>query len=1053
MSVNIADLMAVLRMNDQMSGPLLQIGAALKGAGQAITEVTGAATAWGMSAIKAAGDFQQTEISFKTMLGSGREAQKFLKELADFAAATPFSFNDLTAASQKMLAMGFASKEIIPMLTSIGDASAGSADKIQRITLALGQMNMKGRVTGEEMRQLTEAGVKSWDYLATAMGKTTAQVQAMATKGLIDAAKGIPMILAGMNKDFGGMMAEQAQTITGKMSTIKDTFEFIARDVGTAFLPIATQMVAIVEAIVPYLQQMVKGFADADPMIKLVVASVLAFVAALGPALIAIGGLTMAWGMALPILTVLGGWLVAASPWILAVAIAAAALKFAWDEEIITAGALQVAWEDLKGAGEGLGEFLGLLSDGIRDNTAGFLDFKLAAENAGDFVDVLKLAFYGLYTAALDLTMGVTKAQQTLAILFGNDEMILQTEQTIKSIEAERIAFGAKIDSILDGTAKEAAAREAASKSAQAAAKEAATMAKEDARVKEMAEAAARKAAIAAGALTKEQQKETDAVAKLVKAYREKNTEAGKTAAMQKDLNVALAAMGPIAGLTIGQLMNLKSELGKYGEVGVAKAKELQAAWEKANFAITAGNVPLKKTDWQEQGMDLKGFLKLDELDNVIDPALGLWTRYADVVEQELQNADGAVEDHVETVSKMESVYKFFDDTLVILDAISQAFEMMGISAESGIGLAVAGMTDLAQAGKDGVESFAKFSSGDILGGISSGIKAIGGAVSGAKKLWNGLFGKAEVMEVNDMRDAFFKAQGGFEALQKRLAEVSDQDLVARIFKASTVAEFNAAVEAALGALDVNAEMMEKTQAAIDKYGITVDQLGEKWRNQKLDEQARSLFEEYRLLEGAGVSTANIAAAMGENFSKYVQDVIKSGGTIPIAMKPQIDAMIAAGELIDENGNAYTSAEQAGITYAQTMTGMFTTLIEKLDLFISKMLGIPSEVNSRVNVDYNDGSAPGPSNYPDRGQAAGFYMASLPRDMSFVAHKGEGVSITRASDSTGQGRSAPNGGIQVGTLVLQGAATDNPEKFAESFLRALRDNTGGVLSEIKYRVG
>lgn len=122
---------------------------------------------------------EQAQIGFTTMLKSAEDAQAFLREMMNFAARTPFEFPDLLEASRRMMAYGFAANDVLPMLQAVGDATAAlglGAEGIDRIILALGQMRAKGKVTGEEMRQLTEAGIPAWEILAEAMGKSTAEV-------------------------------------------------------------------------------------------------------------------------------------------------------------------------------------------------------------------------------------------------------------------------------------------------------------------------------------------------------------------------------------------------------------------------------------------------------------------------------------------------------------------------------------------------------------------------------------------------------------------------------------------------------------------------------------------------------------------------------------------------------------------------------------------------------------------------------------------------------------------------------------------------------------
>lgn len=174
---------------------------------------------------------QQADIAFTTMLGSGEKAKAFLDKLQTFAAKTPFEFPDLLMASQRMLAMGFQANQVLPTLTAIGDAVAGlggSSEMVNRVTTALGQMQAKGKATGEEMMQLTEAGIPAWEFLAKKIGVSIPEAMDMVTKGSVKADVAIGALVDGMNNKFGGLMEKQSATFGGLLSTIKDTFAQIS---------------------------------------------------------------------------------------------------------------------------------------------------------------------------------------------------------------------------------------------------------------------------------------------------------------------------------------------------------------------------------------------------------------------------------------------------------------------------------------------------------------------------------------------------------------------------------------------------------------------------------------------------------------------------------------------------------------------------------------------------------------------------------------------------------------------------------------------------------
>lgn len=174
---------------------------------------------------------EQAEIAFTTMLGGAREATTMMQQLQEFAARTPFEFERLIPSTQRLMAFGFEAQRIIPMLRNIGDAVAGlggGEEMINRVTLALGQMQAKGVVAAQEMMQLTEAGIPAWEYLARALDTDVAGAMKLVEQRTVDAGTAIDAVLAGMERDFGGMMEEQSRTWDGLWSTIHDTWQQIA---------------------------------------------------------------------------------------------------------------------------------------------------------------------------------------------------------------------------------------------------------------------------------------------------------------------------------------------------------------------------------------------------------------------------------------------------------------------------------------------------------------------------------------------------------------------------------------------------------------------------------------------------------------------------------------------------------------------------------------------------------------------------------------------------------------------------------------------------------
>ncbi len=118
----------------------------------AVQSATSALIQGGKAVLDYSSNLEQARIGFTSMLGSAQAADKHLKELETFAKTTPFRFHELVLASQNMQGLGHATKDILPMLTDIGDILSGSGrmDAFPQAIKALNDIKAKGRLAGDE---------------------------------------------------------------------------------------------------------------------------------------------------------------------------------------------------------------------------------------------------------------------------------------------------------------------------------------------------------------------------------------------------------------------------------------------------------------------------------------------------------------------------------------------------------------------------------------------------------------------------------------------------------------------------------------------------------------------------------------------------------------------------------------------------------------------------------------------------------------------------------------------------------------------------------------
>lgn len=174
---------------------------------------------------------QNTQIGLTNLLeGNSLAAKSLIADLEQFALVTPFEFKELVPFTNRLAAVGFELKEIMPTIKSVGEAAAATGlgvEGMHRIIYALGQIKAAGKLVGTEVRQLTEANIKALEYLGKAYGVTRAKMVKMVKDGLIPAKQAIAAITAGIRQKpseggFLGSLEAQSKTLVGSMSNIRD---------------------------------------------------------------------------------------------------------------------------------------------------------------------------------------------------------------------------------------------------------------------------------------------------------------------------------------------------------------------------------------------------------------------------------------------------------------------------------------------------------------------------------------------------------------------------------------------------------------------------------------------------------------------------------------------------------------------------------------------------------------------------------------------------------------------------------------------------------------
>jgi len=193
--------------------------------------------------------------SLQVLTGSVQQAKQIIEELQQLGAVTPFTSTELIDAAKRLQAFGVQAKDVVETTRRLADASGATGAELQGLVTAYGQVQAKGRLQGEELLQFQERGIALQEELRKMYGMTGEEFQKALSKGQISA-KAVEVALQRLTSTGGkyanGAIA-QSDTLSGKLSTLQDGVDALARRIGQALTPalkaIFNQAIAVVDAI------------------------------------------------------------------------------------------------------------------------------------------------------------------------------------------------------------------------------------------------------------------------------------------------------------------------------------------------------------------------------------------------------------------------------------------------------------------------------------------------------------------------------------------------------------------------------------------------------------------------------------------------------------------------------------------------------------------------------------------------------------------------------------------------------------------------------------
>lgn len=239
------------------AGDFGKLGSAVAGAFS-----VAAVSALGKEIVKVRGEIQALEQTFNALAGAKGAA--IFKELSDFAISTPIGLQGFAKGAQTLLGFNVEAEKVIPILKQIGDISLGNIDRFNALTLAFAQMSSTGKLMGQDLLQMVNAGFNPLSVIAEKTGRSVGELRKDMENGAISAemvADAFATATAEGGK-FNGMLEVQSETLRGQIKTFEGALMNLLNKIGEQSEGITTGAVGVATDLVENYEQVGKVLLD-----------------------------------------------------------------------------------------------------------------------------------------------------------------------------------------------------------------------------------------------------------------------------------------------------------------------------------------------------------------------------------------------------------------------------------------------------------------------------------------------------------------------------------------------------------------------------------------------------------------------------------------------------------------------------------------------------------------------------------------------------------------------------------------------------------------------
>ena len=191
---------------------------------------------------------ESNRIALEVLTGSVAKASMLFDGFIELDRSSPLSRSDFSRASQTLIGYGYAAETTLPKLRQLSEISIGNADRFQSLTLAFGQVTAAGRLMGQEVLQMVNAGFNPLQEISRTTGRSMIELKAAMEAGAISS-RMVEDAFASATSEGGrffDMNERLKSSAAGQFAKMKSDVEMLATEIGTNLLPATKDFMTLI---------------------------------------------------------------------------------------------------------------------------------------------------------------------------------------------------------------------------------------------------------------------------------------------------------------------------------------------------------------------------------------------------------------------------------------------------------------------------------------------------------------------------------------------------------------------------------------------------------------------------------------------------------------------------------------------------------------------------------------------------------------------------------------------------------------------------------------